>query len=56
MAKIFVDDQIVLSEEFPDLNGNQEEAVNKVILHAKNAACDGHTSVVIKSSDVDDEV
>ena len=54
--KIFVENEIVLSEEFPDLSSNQEEADTKIFLHAKNAASNGHTSIVIKSSDTDVEV
>ena len=54
--KIFVEIEIVLSEEFPDLSSNQEEADTKIFLHPKNAAFNGHTSIVIKSSDTDVEV
>ena len=46
----------IISEPVEDLFSDQEEAGTRFPLHAKNAADEGHSKIIIKSSDVDFEV
>ena len=51
-----VQENQIISEPVEDLFSNQEEADTRLLLHAKNAADEGHSKIIIKSSDVDVEV
>ena len=51
-----VQENQIISEPVEDLFSNQEEADTRLLLHAKNAADEGHSKIIIKPSDVDVEV
>ena len=51
-----VQENQIISEPVEDLFSNQEEADTRFPLHAKNAADEGHSKIIIKSSNVDVEV
>ena len=48
--------QKIRLERVKELCDTQEEADNKIFLHANHAAALGHSSILIKSSDTDVEV
>ena len=48
-----VNDGKVVCEEILELNSNHEEADTKLLLHAKHAAENGDTTIIIKSPDTD---
>ena len=51
-----VQENQIIKEPVEDLFSNQEEADKRLLLHAKNAADEGHSKIIIKSSDVDVEM
>ena len=51
-----VQENQIMSEPVEDLFSKQEEADTRLLLHAKNPAHEGHSKIIIKSSDVDVEV
>ena len=54
--KLQASNEKVLATALPELDSNQEEADTRIFLHAFHGAQNGHSSIIVKSSDTDVEV